>query len=56
MKNNKWKIGLIIGISLIIIGILIGIIFGSDIGFIFSGLGTVTAGISILRYINKGNN
>ncbi len=56
MKKKNWKIGLIIGISLILIGILIGIIFGSDIGFIFSGIGIVIMGISILRYINKGNN
>ena len=56
MKKMKYKIGLIIGISLVIIGILIGIILNNDIGFIFAGLGTATIGISTLAYINRNNN
>lgn len=46
---------LIIGVVLIIIAITIGIIFRNDIAFIFAGSGTVIIGISILRYINKGD-
>ena len=56
MKNLTFKKGLLFGIILIIIAILIGIIFRNDIGFIFAGIGVVIIGISILAYINKGNN
>lgn len=44
----------IFGTILILIAIVIGIAFQNDIGFIFAGIGTVIIGISILRYINKG--
>ena len=56
MKNFNFKKGILTGTILIIIAILIGIIFMSDMGFIFAGIGIVIIGISILTYINKGNN
>ena len=55
MKKISIKTGFIIGISLIVIAILIGIIFNNDIAFLFAGLGTVIIGVSFLRHINKGN-
>lgn len=56
LKKFNVKNGIISGSTLIIIAILIGIIFRNDIGFVFAGIGTVIIGISILAYINKGNN
>lgn len=54
MKDKiTYKNGFILGSILIIIAILIGIIIQNDIAFIFSGLGIVIIGISILAYINK---
>ena len=55
MKKISIKTGFIIGISLIVVAIIIGLIFNSDIGFMLSGIGTVIIGISILRHINKDN-
>ena len=51
----KWniKIGIIIGIALIITGIVVGIITENDIGFFFAGMGTSVIGISILVFINN---
>lgn len=46
---------LIFGIILILIGLIIGIVLENDIAFIFAGVGIVIIGISILRYINKGD-
>ena len=57
MKQKfNFKNGMIIGSILILIAIAIGIIFQHDIGFVFAGIGIVIIGISILTYINKGNN
>ena len=56
MKKISIKTGFIIGITLILIAILIGIIFNNDIAFVFAGLGLVMIGISTLRHINKGTN
>jgi uncharacterized membrane protein YkgB len=54
MKNlSKTKKGLLLGITLIIIAILIGIIFRHDIAFIFAGIGTIIIGITTLMYLNK---
>ena len=55
MKKFNSKIGIITGITIIIFAIIIGIISGSDIGFLLSGIGTIIMGISILTYINKDN-
>lgn len=55
MKKFNGKYGIIIGSTLILIAILIGIIFQHDIGFVFAGFGVVIIGISILTLINKGN-
>ncbi len=46
---------IIFGTILILIALLIGIAFKNDIAFIFAGFGVVIIGISILRYINKGD-
>jgi hypothetical protein len=53
----KWniKIGIIIGIALIITGIVVGIITENDIGFFFAGMGTSVIGISILVFINNNH-
>ena len=56
MKKLNYKIGLIIGISLVITAILIGIILNNDIAFIFAGIGTAIIGISALAYINRNSN
>ena len=48
------KIALIIGLSMIVIAILIGIIFEHDIGFVIAGIGTIITGFAILSLINKG--
>ena len=45
--------GLILGTTLIILAILIGIIFKHDIAFIFGGVGTIIIGITILMYLNR---
>jgi hypothetical protein len=55
LKKFNSKIGIIIGITIIIFAIIIGIISGSDLGFLLSGIGTIIMGISILTYINKDN-
>ena len=52
---SKFKTGLILGSLLIVIAILIGIIFRHDIAFIFAGIGTSIIGITILAYLNKGD-
>ncbi len=56
MKKFNFKKGILTGSILVLIAILIGIIFRNDVGFIFAGIGLVIIGISILAYINKGNN
>ena len=48
------KNALIIGFSLIVIAILIGLIFQHDIAFVFAGVGIIIIGIAALSYINKG--
>lgn len=55
MKKWNYKIGIIIGATLILIAILIGIIFRHDIAFVFAGTGTIIIGISALAYINRGD-
>lgn len=55
MNKFNVKYGIILGSTLIVIAILIGIIFQHDIGFVFAGIGVVIIGISILTYINRGN-
>lgn len=55
MKKFNSKAGIIIGITIIIFAIIIGIISGNDIGFLLSGIGTIIMGISILAHINKDN-
>ena len=49
------KNGFIIGTCLILIAIVIGLLTGSDIGFVFAGIGVMIIGISTLVYINKGD-
>lgn len=53
MKKLKYKIGFIIGASLIVAAILIGILLNNDIAFIFAGIGLVITGISTLAHINR---
>ncbi len=48
-----FKYSFIIGCLLNLIAIIIGIIWQHDIAFIFSGIGIIFIGISILVYINK---
>ena len=55
MKKFNSKIGIIIGITIIIFAIIIGAISGNDIGFLLAGIGTIIMGISILAFINKDN-
>jgi hypothetical protein len=49
------KNGFIIGIILILIAIVVGLLTGSDIGFVFAGIGVMVIGFTILIYINKGD-
>jgi len=54
----KWniKIGIIIGIALILTGIIGGLLTENDIGFFLAGMGTSIIGISILIFINNNHN
>ena len=47
--------GFIIGTCLILIAIVVGLLTGNDIGFVFAGIGVMVIGISTLVYINKGD-
>lgn len=53
--KDKLKIGIFLGCFLILIAILIGVILEHDVAFIFGGIGTIIIGITILIYINKGD-
>ena len=53
----KWniKIGIIVGLALILTGIIGGLLTENDIGFFLAGIGTSIIGISILILINKNH-